>query len=77
MHMLRYLYIDKAILKKTQVSRELFLSANVHQGDELFSIQSRGKQCAFIILSATHKQCAIISHCSSAWSQSSFTNALV
>ena len=61
------------ILKKNQVSRQLFLSANVHQGDELFSIQSRGKQCAFISLSATHNfQCAIISHCSSAWSQSTF-----
>ena len=30
---------------------ELFLSANVHQGDELLSIQSRGKQCAFMSLS--------------------------
>ena len=30
---------------------ELFLSANVHQG-EVFSIQSRGKQCAFLSLSA-------------------------
>ena len=30
----------------------LFLSANIHQGDELFSVQSRGKQCAFMSLSA-------------------------
>ena len=31
---------------------ESFLSASVHQGDEVFSIQSRGKQCAFMSLSA-------------------------
>ena len=30
----------------------LFLSANIHQGDDLFSICSRGKQCAFMSLSA-------------------------
>ena len=30
----------------------LFLSATIHQGDELFSAQSRGKQCAFMSLSA-------------------------
>jgi hypothetical protein len=30
----------------------LFLSANIHQGDDLFSINSRGKQCAFMSLSA-------------------------
>ena len=52
---------------------ELFLSANVHQGDELFSIQSRGKQCAFMSL------CAILmaEHIPLLkWSQSTFTNAL-
>jgi hypothetical protein len=26
----------------------LFLSSKIHQGDDLFSVQSRGKQCAFI-----------------------------
>jgi hypothetical protein len=26
----------------------LFLSANIHQGDELFSVHSGGKQCALI-----------------------------
>ena len=30
----------------------LFLSANIHQGDELFSLSSRGKQRAFMSLSA-------------------------
>ena len=30
----------------------LFLYANIHQGDELFSVHSRGKQCAFMSLSA-------------------------
>ena len=30
----------------------LFLCANIHQGDELFSVHSRGKQCAFMSLSA-------------------------
>ena len=30
----------------------LFLSAIIQQGDELFSMQSRGKQCAFMSLSA-------------------------
>ena len=29
----------------------LFLSSNIHQGDEIFSVQSRGKQCAFMSLS--------------------------
>jgi hypothetical protein len=26
----------------------LFLSSYIHQGDDLFIVQSRGKQCAFI-----------------------------
>ena len=30
----------------------LFLSSYIHQGDDLFSVQSRGKQCAFMSLSA-------------------------
>ena len=30
----------------------LFLSADIHQGDERFSVHSRGKQCAFTSLSA-------------------------
>ena len=30
----------------------LFLSSEIHQGDDLFSVQSRGKQCAFMSLSA-------------------------
>ncbi len=38
--------------KKIQVSMALFLSADIHQGDERFSVHSRGKQCAFMGLSA-------------------------
>jgi hypothetical protein len=30
----------------------LFLSGNIHQGTEIFSVHSRGKQCAFTSLSA-------------------------
>jgi hypothetical protein len=29
-----------------------FLCSYIHQGDDLFSVQSRGKQCAFMSLSA-------------------------
>ena len=35
-----------------QVIMELFLSANIHQGNDLFSVYSRGRQCAFMCLSA-------------------------
>ena len=31
----------------------LFVSANMHQGVEYFSIESKGKQCAFMNLSAS------------------------
>ena len=31
---------------------EISLSSDIHQGDELFSVQSRWKQCAFMSLSA-------------------------
>ena len=30
----------------------LFFSSYIHQGNDLFSVQSRGKQCAFMSLSA-------------------------
>jgi hypothetical protein len=40
------------IFGKFQVSMALFLSSEIHQGDDLFSVQSRGKQCAFMSLSA-------------------------
>ena len=39
-------------IQKNQVGMALFLSAYIHQGDDLFSAQSRGKQCAFMSLSA-------------------------
>ena len=49
---------------------ELLLSANVHQGDEVFSIQSRGKQCSFMSLSAilTAEYIPLLE-----WSQSTFS----
>ena len=34
--------------RRNQVSMALFLFANIHEGDELFDVYSRGKQCAFI-----------------------------
>ena len=30
----------------------LYLSVDIHQGDKRFSVHSRGKQCAFMSLSA-------------------------
>jgi hypothetical protein len=30
----------------------LFLAGNIHQGTEIFSVHSRGKQCAFMSLSS-------------------------
>ena len=52
----------------------LFLSANIHQGDELFSVQSRGKQCAFMSLSAvlTAQNISLID-----WSTTTFNNVLL
>ena len=52
----------------------LFLSANIHQGDELFSVHSRGKQCAFMSLSAllTARNIPL-----SAWSFTTFNNVLI
>ncbi len=61
------------ILRKNQVSMALFLSATIHQGDELFSAQSGGKQCAFMSLSAvlTAKHNPLID-----WSTTTFNNVL-
>ena len=42
----------KNIREKIQVSMALFLSSEIYQGDVLFSVQSRGKQCSFMSLSA-------------------------
>jgi hypothetical protein len=38
------------ISRRNQVSMALFLCADIHQGDELFSVHSGGKQCAFMSL---------------------------
>jgi hypothetical protein len=52
----------------------LFRSASIHQGDELFSVQSRGKQCAFMSLSAilTAQNSPLAD-----WSESTFNNVLL
>ena len=53
---------------------EFFLSSDIHQGDELFSVQSRGKQCAFMSLSAilTAQNIPLID-----WSKTTFKNVLL
>ena len=49
----------------------LFLSSEIHQGDDLFSVQSRSKQCAFMSLSAllTAQNIPLID-----WSKRTFIN---
>jgi hypothetical protein len=58
------------IFGNIQVSMALFLSY-IHQGDDLFSVQSRGKQCAFMSLSAllTAQNIPLID-----WSKTTFIN---
>jgi hypothetical protein len=49
------------IFRKIQVSYgSIFLSSKIHQGNELPSVQSRGKQSAFISLSAVLTACNYI-----------------
>ena len=52
----------------------LFVSANTHQGAECFNTESRGKQCAFMSLSAilTAERIPLFE-----WSQSTIDNILV
>ena len=52
----------------------LFLSADFHQGNELFSVHSRGKQCAFKTLSAL---LTVRSIPLSSWSKTTFNNVLL
>ena len=51
-----------------------FLSSYIHQGDDLFSVQSRGKQCAFMSLSAllTAQNIPLID-----WSKTTLNNILL
>ena len=51
----------------------LFLCATMHQGDERFSLQTRGKQCAFMSLAAviTAQNNPLID-----WSTTMFNNVL-
>ncbi len=52
----------------------LFLSADFHQGNEIFNVHSRGKQCAFMALSAllTAQNIPL-----SSWSKVTFNNVLI
>ena len=52
----------------------LFLSSEIHQGDDLFNVQSRGKQCAFMSLSAvlTTQNIPLID-----WSKTTLNNVLL
>ncbi len=52
----------------------LFFSADIHQGDQRFSVHSRGKQCAFMSLSAllTARNIPL-----NLWSRITFKNALL
>ena len=52
----------------------LFCSASIHQGDEIFSVESRGKQCAFMSLSAilTAQNSSLVD-----WSESTLNNVLL
>ena len=58
----------------TRVSMSLFISANTHQGAECFNTESRGKQCAFMSLSAilTAERIPLFE-----WSQSTIDNILI
>jgi hypothetical protein len=56
------------------VSMALFISSNIHQGDDIFSVHSRGKQSAFMTLSAI-----LTAHNmpSTEWSKQTFDNVLI
>ena len=53
---------------------ELFLSDNIHQGNDLFSVYSRGRQCAFMCLSAllTARNNPVV-----VWSKTTLNNVLL
>ena len=53
---------------------ELFLSANIHQGNDRFSVYSQGRQCAFMCLSAllTAQNNPVV-----AWSKTTLNNILL
>ena len=58
----------------TNVSMNLFVFANTHQGGECFSIESKGQQCAFVSLSASlAAECIPLNE----WSQSTINNVLL
>ena len=53
---------------------ELFLSADIHQDNDLFSVYSRGRQCAFVCLSAllTARNNPVV-----VWSKTTLNNVLL
>ena len=69
-----FVFLNANDTKKIQVSMALFLSADIHQGDERFSVHSRGKQCVFMSLSAllTARNISLNS-----WWRITFKNALL
>ncbi len=70
---MRRIYPHKYFLKNTGKYGSIF-SADIHQGDERFSVHCRGKQCAFMSLSAllTARNIPLNS-----WSRITFKNALL
>ena len=75
--MLRYLYIDKddnIEEKPGKYCRELFLSANVHQGDELlvFNLEVNNVRLLVYRQHTNNVRSYPTARASSAWSQSTF-----
>ncbi len=58
-----------------QMDMALFLSADFHQGNEIFNVHSRGKQYAFMALSALLYTARNIPL--SSWSKVTFNNVLI
>ena len=65
---------NEIFLKNKLVSMTLFLSSNIHQDDERFSVHSRGKQCAFMTFSVilTTQNMPLTK-----WSKQTFTNVFI
>jgi hypothetical protein len=46
--------------KAKHLNQICYLSSNIHQGNEIFSVHSRGKQCAFMSLSAVNRPLIVL-----------------
>ena len=71
---LQVIYCKRIIKKRTfffRMDMALFLSADFHQGNEIFNVHSRGKQCAFMALSVLLTARNILL---SSWSKVTFNN---